>query len=711
MAVNQDGVREISERVRQAGRRLMFSNPDGGSSMAQALRAIQAPVSRPRAVAPGREMSNVLVPSVTNRGAFDVATAQAVMAQRVHASVAEVADASIERPNPPVETAAINPDALEKATIVLPSITGSPQEREIYMTACYVHLACIDGTHIRKGTSTPAGRFSRTTFSCMSTILASMFSDSRAVGDELNAVHGYKIQGADACQVPASDFRKFGDCPRSIKELLAMLVVFCGNLPTREARQIAMLSTLVLELEQMIPMPCNESLDVDDRHYCFVGRIDIAAELKKARSEQAAASRGIPLIDLTEHAPRFLPPVLEEAEEAAEDAEADDDGDDTEEQGEDGLEALGVSGGENRRAQFPKVNPGAGQQFYDPNSEGDAVDRLYAEYMGEGEAIAQETLRDGVLNELHRLYLVMRVLMYVGADPQCMTMGMIKGIMLATETRMSSSEMACLASGVLITGLAKQPAGKEAKSQSVFCRYVAKRCSNAGEMMRSGSQPVGMPHALSVGYRSAVALTGTLQFGFGAQNRAFRFFQGLLGSGDSRLSAFAERTLELVKFSQRTQLREVLNVTIEKAPGVLELPQARAGLMALDRAFSTHCRHYSIQLFPMAGFLGLVGHRHTEAKALGALASGVMAWATPRDNRWSDFTQVDAIVDQAESLAITDFLVMTLGDGAVTARTVGRVIFRGDLNSGAQRAADEGPTIEEVDEDAPAEGDPSSLLA
>ena len=67
---------------------------------------------------------------------------------------------------------------------------------------------------------------------------------------------------------------------------------------------------------------------------------------------------------------------------------------------------------------------------------------------------------------------------------------------------------------------------------------------------------------------------------------------------DSRLAAFAERSMELLKHSQEKELRELLEVAVPRAPSVLELAAAREGVPGLNRALEEHLRHYHIALFP-----------------------------------------------------------------------------------------------------------------
>ena len=127
----------------------------------------------------------------------------------------------------------------------------------------------------------------------------------------------------------------------------------------------------------------------------------------------------------------------------------------------------------------------------------------------------------------------------------------------------------------MLSGMAKQPSGRTPKAESLFNRYTTKRAQNSATILREGSESVGLPFSLPVGFRVAASLSGCLQFGYSLQNRGFSTCGPCKEESDSRLSAIAERSMELLKYSQRTQLRELLEVAVQRAPGVMELAAAR----------------------------------------------------------------------------------------------------------------------------------------
>ena len=171
--------------------------------------------------------------------------------------------------------------------------------------------------------------------------------------------------------------------------------------------------------------------------------------------------------------------------------------------------------------------------------------------------------------------MLLRILVYVGVYPMASPVSIIKGLLLATEQRATTSATACLSPSFMLSGLAKQPSGRTPKAESLFNRYTAERAQNSATILREGSESIGLPFSLPVGFRLAVSSSGCLQFGYVLQNRGFGICRPCKEESDSPLSAFAERSMELLKYSQRTPLRELLEVSVQRAPGILELAAAR----------------------------------------------------------------------------------------------------------------------------------------
>ena len=97
----------------------------------------------------------------------------------------------------------------------------------------------------------------------------------------------------------------------------------------------------------------------------------------------------------------------------------------------------------------------------------------------------------------------------------------------------------------MLSGMAKQPSGRTPKAESLFNRYTTKRAQNSATILREGSESVGLPFSLPVGFRVAASLSGCLQFGYSLQNRGFSTCGPCKEESDSRLSAIAERSMEL----------------------------------------------------------------------------------------------------------------------------------------------------------------------
>lgn len=644
----------------------------GQSSVARVLAGLASSSHTVPMVAPGQEMSTYRVPGTTNRGGAAAAHAQAIIADRVHALAADVRNSRVTTPAVSNNPAIIETDRLPCANVLVATSELVGQERELYLVAALTQLGCNTERHVSGSERTSPAMFSRSTMGSMGTFLACLFSDPMTVLREISHVHGFKLIGVRPCSVPSTAVDETYAETESFAEVVKQTIALATRTGTKEGERIRDFIRIVISANCKATVSCSDFLEDEDMEACFTGRIDASGVPLPTSNDTLIPSAGVPMMDLTDPVEPGVatgaPPSMTGGSASGAD-----------ETGEAAQDLLG--GGSSSQTPPPTAQPQVPASLAMLRSEidDDLVESLYMRFLEQQEEAEDGQLKLTVLAPHFRLYLACRLFIYTGVDPKSVGFGWLKGIVMATKKRLSSAQVACMASGVMLTGVAKQPSGRGGQAEGYFRRYVIKRTRNAAEMLRHGAVPIGLPFRLPVSFQSAIAMTGMLQFSYGIQNRIFRYHQGLLTCGDTRLASFGERTIELLRFSQRTQLREVIDVAIARVPSILELPAAKVGLEALERALSAHLSFHDISLFGLSGFLGLHGCRSTEARELGALAVGTMSFVTPRDVRWQDFSPIEVECDQADAEQVRTLLELTIGSQAITPKVVGRTIFRGTM--------------------------------